>query len=147
MVKAHTYANLTPWAPTPTQIPAEWMKLAETLAQEVKGSQRAYVMKVKYDAQRVGDMLRSWGLPWQVVIAGYLWEYNKESILQPNLEHVDEVLGHISEANLYAKYIEDENLPPLLSPPYRDLGGLLIAIAIYYQALRALQEQSNEKTC
>jgi GTP pyrophosphokinase len=146
MAGANPHLDLTPWKPTPTQIPAEWMKLAETLAQEVKGSQRAYVMKVKYDAQRVGNMLRSWGLPWQVVIAGYLCEYDKESILQPNLEHVDEVLCHISEANLYAKYIEDENLPPLLSPPYRDLGGLLIAIAIYYQSLKVLQEQSNEKT-
>ncbi len=146
MAGAKPHLDLTPWKPTPTQIPAEWMKLAETLAQEVKGSQRAYVMKVKYDAQRVGDMLRSWGLPWQVVIAGYLWEYDKESILLPNLEQVGEVLSHISEANLYAKHIEDENLPPLLSPPYRDLGALLIAVAIYYQALRVLQEQSNEKT-
>jgi (p)ppGpp synthase/HD superfamily hydrolase len=146
MAGANPHLDLTPWKPTPTRIPAEWMKLAETLAQEVKGSQRAYVMKVKYDAQRVGNMLRSWGLPWQVVMAGYLWGYDKDLILQTNLEDVDEVLCHISEANLYAKYIEDENLPPLLSPPYRDLGGLLIAIAISYQALRVLQEQSNEKT-
>src|SRR5271157_499338 len=146
MAGASSHPDLTPWKPTPTQVPPGWMKLAETLAQEVKGSQRAYVMKVKYDAQRVGNMLQSWGLPWQVVMAGYLWEYDKDLILQANLDDVDEVLCHVSEANLYAKYIEDENLPPLLTPPYRDLGGLLIAIAIFYQALRALQEQSNEKT-
>jgi hypothetical protein len=131
MVGAKPHLDLIPWKPTPTQVPVEWMKLAETLAQEVKGSQRAYVMKVKYDAQRVGDMLRSWGLPWQIVIAGYLWEHGKDLILKANLEDADTVLSHISEANVYAKYIEDEKLAPLLSSPYRDLGALLIAVAIY----------------
>jgi len=145
MADANSHLDLTPWRPTPTQIPEEWMKLYEELMQEAKGSQHAYVLKVRYDAQRVGNLLRSWGLPWQVVIAGYLWEYDKEQIRQANLEGVDEILGHINEADLYGKYIEDENLPPLLIPPYRDLGGLLIAIAIYYQALQALQEQSEEK--
>ena len=57
MVGAKPHLDLIPWKPTQTQVPVEWMKLAETLAQEVKGSQRAYVMKVKYDAQRVGNML------------------------------------------------------------------------------------------
>src|SRR5437879_2943977 len=111
MADTNPHLDLTPWKPTPTQVPEEWMKLAETLAQEAKGSQHAYVLKVKYDAQRVGDLLRSWGLPWQVVIAGYLWEYDKELIIRAKLEGVDDVLSHINEANLYAKYIEDENLP------------------------------------
>ncbi len=146
MADANPHLDPTPWKPTLTQVPAEWMRLAETLAQEVRGSQRAYVLKVKYNAQRVGKMLRSWGLPWQVVIAGNLWEYDKEFIHQANLEDANEVLRHISEADLYGKYIEDENLPPLLTPPYRDLGGLLIATVIYYQSLKILQEQSNEKT-
>ncbi len=146
MADANPHLDLTPWKPIPTQVSEEWMKLYEELTQEAKGSQHAYVLKVRYDAQRVGNLLRSWGLPWQVVIAGYLWEYDKEQILQANLENVDEVLSHISETDLYGKHIEDENLPPLLTPPYRDLGGLLIAIAIYYLALQALQEQSNEKT-
>jgi (p)ppGpp synthase/HD superfamily hydrolase len=145
MADANQHLDLTPWKPTPTQIPEEWMKLAGELEQEMKGSQHAYVLQVKYDARRVGNLLRSWGLPWQVVIAGYLWEYDKEFILQANLEHVDEVVSHIHEVNLYAKYIEDENLPPMLTSPYRDLGGLLIALAIYYMALQALQEQSNEQ--
>ena len=74
MTVANLHSELTPWKPTPAQIPEQWLKLAQELEQEVKGSQRAYIMKVKYDAQRVGNMLRSWGLPWQVVIAGYLWE-------------------------------------------------------------------------
>src|SRR6266568_1939140 len=138
-------SDLTLWKPTPTQIPEQWMKLAEELDQEVKGSQRPYIMKVKYNAQRVGNMLRSWGLPWHVVIAGYLWEYEKELILQANLDEMNEVLSHIDESNSYCKYIEDEQLPRLLTPPYRDLGGLLIAVAIFYQALLTLQEQSNER--
>jgi (p)ppGpp synthase/HD superfamily hydrolase len=145
MTVADLHFDLTPWQPTPTQIPEQWMKLAQELEQEVKGSQRAYIMKVKYDAQRVGNMLSSWGLPWQVVIAGYLWEYEKELILRANLDEKNEVLSHIDESNEYCKYIEDENLPPLLTPPYRDLGGLLIAIAIHYQALKILQEQSDER--
>lgn len=146
MATANLHSDLTPWRPTPTQIPKSWMKLAQELEQEVKGSQRAYVMKVKYDAQRVGDILRSWGLPWQVVIAGYLWEYEKELIVRANLNEMNEVLSHIDESNLYCKYIEDEQLPPLLTPPYYDLGGLLIAVAIFYQALLNLQEQSNERS-
>src|SRR6266581_8530866 len=146
MTVANLHSDLTPWKPMPTQIPEPWMKLAGELAQEAKGSPHAYVLKVKYDAQRVGDMLRSWGLPWQVVIAGYLWEYEKELILQANLDEMNEVLSHIDESNSYCKYIEDEQLPRLLTPPYRDLGGLLIAVAIFYQALLTLQEQSNERS-
>jgi GTP pyrophosphokinase len=130
----------------PAVIPEAWMKLAQELEQEVKGSQRAYIMKVKYDAQRVGNMLRSWGLPWQVVIAGYLWEYEREFIVRANIDEVNEVLRHIDESNFYCKCIEDENLPLLLTPPYRDLGGLLIALAIYFGILQTLQEQSNERS-
>src|SRR5712692_9352415 len=136
MAVVHLHPDLIPWKPTPTQIPEDWMRLAETLAQEVKGSQRAYVMKVKYDAQRVGNLLHSWGLPWQVVMAGYLWEYDQQQIQCAKLDDVEQVLSHITESNHYAHYIEDENLPPLLTPPYRDLGALLIAIAIYYQTLK-----------
>src|SRR6266566_6899861 len=146
MTVSNLNSDLTLWKPTPTQIPEQWMKLAEELDQEVKGSQRPYIMKVKYNAQRVGNMLRSWGLPWHVVIAGYLWEYEKELILQANLDEMNEVLSHIDESNSYCKYIEDEQLPRLLTPPYRDLGGLLIAVAIFYQALLTLQEQSNERS-
>ena len=145
MAEVHLQPDLTPWKPTPTQVPGEWMGLANTLAQEAKGSQHAYILTARYNAQRLGDLLRSWGLPWQVVIAGYLWEYNKDWIRQANLNDVDQVLSHITEANLYASNIEDENLPPLLTPPYRDLGALLIAVAIYYQALEILQEQNNER--
>src|SRR5947209_18047010 len=121
------------------------MKIANKLAEETKDLPRPYVLDVKYNAQRVGSLLHSWGLPWHVVMAGYLWEYDNEQIYQDNLDDVDCVIGHITYANLYIRYIKDENLPPLLTPPYQDLGALLVAVAIYYQALRILQKQSKDQ--
>jgi len=143
MIVTHHYPDLTPWHPTPTQLPEKWKALADTLAQQAKGSPHPYVLNVRYDAESVGNLLRSWGLPWQVVMAGYLWEHDKEQIQSAHLHEVETVLSHISEANLYVRYIKNENLPPLLTPPYHDLGALLIAVAIYYQALQVLQEQSK----
>lgn len=145
MVAVYPHSDLAPWKPTPTQLSEDWIQLAAHLAQQAKGSPHPYVLKVRHDAQRVGDLLRSWGLPWQVVMAGYLWEYDEEQIRSANLNDVETVLGHIKEANLYAHHIEEENLAPLLSPPYRDLGALLIAVATYYQALQTLQEQNKER--
>src|SRR5690349_4175104 len=145
MAEANPHLDLIPWKPTPTQVPEEWMKLAQELAQEAKGSQHAYVLKVKYDAQRVGNLLRSWGLPWDVVMAGYLWEYDKDEIRSYQLSDTESVIGHISHATTYFGNIRDDILPPLLTPPFEDLGGLLIAIAIYYEAFRTLRELSNNE--
>jgi (p)ppGpp synthase/HD superfamily hydrolase len=144
MSDMHQYLDLTPWKPTPTQLPADWLELSNTLAEEVKGSFRAYVLDVKYNAENVGNSLRSWGLPWQVVMAGYLWEYDEEKIRHANLYDVEMVLGHINGANIYSSYIEDSVLTPLLNPPYKDLGALLIAVASFYEALRTIQRQSNQ---
>ena len=143
--EALAYPDLTPWTPTPTPLPENWMKMANKLAEETKGLPRPYVLDVKYNAQRVGRLLHSWELPWQVVMAGYMWEYDKEQIRHDNLDEVECVISHITYANLYIRYIKDENLPPLLTPPYQDLGALLVAVAIYYQALRILQEQSKDQ--
>ena len=38
MTVANLHSDLTPWKPMPTQIPEQWIKLAEELEQEVKGS-------------------------------------------------------------------------------------------------------------
>jgi GTP pyrophosphokinase len=143
--KDRQYSDLTPWVPAPTQLPEDWVALSNDLAEQVKGSLRAYVLGMKYDAQRVGDLLRSWGLPWQVVMAGYLWEYDEDKIHSANLRDVDSVIRHIGEANIYSTYIEDGVLPPLLTPPYHDLGALLIAGAIYYEALKTIQQRSTEQ--
>src|SRR5712692_8967364 len=89
------HPELTPWEPVPTQLPENWMALVSKLAQQAKGSPRPYVMDVKYDAQRVGSLLQSWGLPWHVVIAGYLWEYDTEQLQHDNLNHVETVINTI----------------------------------------------------
>src|SRR5437588_2493807 len=143
MTETDVYVDLTPWKPTPTDIPAEWKNLIDDLARQAKGTPHEYVLKVKYDAQGVGDLLRSWGLPLPVVMAGYLMVYDKKHIQSAELEGTDEILQHVDEVYRYARDIEDENLPPLLSPPYDDLGALLIAVASYYQALKSLQQQTN----
>src|SRR5438270_880501 len=128
MMVAVPQIDLTPWIPKSTEIPSEWIELANTLSHEVKGLQPTYILNIKYDGQRVGDLLRLWGLPWPVVMAGYLWEYDKNEIRKASLCDVNRIIGHMHEANPYARYIEEENLPPHLAPPYRDLGALLIAI-------------------
>jgi (p)ppGpp synthase/HD superfamily hydrolase len=145
MSNMHQHLHLTPWKPMATQLPPDWVELSNTLAEEVKGSFRFYVLDVvKYDAQKVGNLLRSWGLPWQVVMAGYLWEYDEDKIRHANLYDAEMVLSHINEANTYYSYIEDSVLTPLLTPPYKDLGALLIAVAIFYEALCTIQLQSNQ---
>ncbi len=139
--------DLRPWEPAPEPLPETWMALAARLAEQMKGSLRTYVLGVKYNASGVGNLLRSWGLPWEVVMAGYLWEYEegKQQIQQIDLPGAQRILNHMDAADLYARYIEQDTLLPLLTPPYRDLGALLVAVAIYYEALRALAQQSSEQ--
>src|SRR2546427_1785676 len=101
-------SNLLPWEPTPEQLPENWVNLVHKLALQAKNSPRPYVMDVKHDSLQVGSLLHSWGLPWQVVIAGYIWEYDKEQIHLDNLNEIDDVLNHITYANQYIRYIRDE---------------------------------------
>ena len=131
----------TPWKPNPTPVPQEWMGLIDTLEYRMVGMQHEYILGVRLDARRVGELLRSWGLPLPVVLAGFLQEYDRTFLLNQSMPGMNEVVEHINEANRNKNYIEDENLPPLLTPPYDDLGALLIAIATYYQALKTLQQQ------
>src|SRR6266567_6289668 len=137
-----SFPGLTPWKPAPTQLPQDWINFSRTLAEQARGTLHTYTLNVKYDGQRVGTLLQSWGLPWQVVMAGFLWEYDDASLQQSGSPCVDQVLSHIHQANKYYRYIEHENLPPLLTPPYADLGSLLLAVTIYFQAL---QDQNKEQ--
>jgi (p)ppGpp synthase/HD superfamily hydrolase len=144
MIERDTSPDLTPWEPVPTDLPTEWMLLVDELSREARGTPRppqAYALKVRYDARRVGDLLRSWQLPWQVVMAGYLREYDEERLRAFDLPDRTRILAHIKESLLYARYIEEEQWLPLLTLPYRDLGALLIATAVYYQALIVIQER------
>ncbi len=109
--------DLLPWNPTSTQLPENWVMLVHKLAQQTKRSPRPYIMDVKYDPQRVGSLLKTWGLPWQVVIAGYLWEFDKDQIYRDNLNDADVVLSHIAYSNQYIRYIRDENFYRLCSHP------------------------------
>lgn len=141
-------ADLTPWAPSLTSIPKEWETFINELIQQSKGmirSSLAYALNVKYNSQRVGDQLRSWGLPWPVVVAGYLREYDNSRELWDHMPEGEQISEHIKESIRYARYIEEEALFPLITPPYDDLGALLMAIVVYYQALTVLKEQSKGK--
>src|SRR5579872_1036541 len=94
-------SELTPWKPEPTSLPTAWMGLIEYLQHQEKARRDIFILHVKYDAQFVANMLRSWGLPWQVVIAGYLWGYDKEQIRKMNLPDNDQVIQHMIEAHRY----------------------------------------------
>jgi (p)ppGpp synthase/HD superfamily hydrolase len=135
----------TPWKPDPTPIPQEWMDLIDNLERRTIGMQHEYVLGVRLDARSVGELLRSWGLPLEVVLAGFLQEYDRAFLLTHSLPGMNKVVDHINEANRNKNYIDDENLPPLLTPPYKDLGAVLVAVATYYQALRTIQQQSSDK--
>src|SRR5581483_3866332 len=135
--------DLTLWTPTQTQLPPAWQALTSLLAHEARGPPRQYIMNTRYDDRGVGDLLQKWGLPWTVVMAGYLWEYDEDQIRSHELPDTELVLSHIRASIDYVNYIEDEQLPPLLTPPYHDLGALLIAVAAYYRAFHTLLARNS----
>ncbi len=137
--------NLTLWSPVSTHLPQKWIEVSDRQARGARGKPRPYIMETKYDAQCVGNRLCSWGLPWDVVIAGYLWEYDKEEIRSYELCDTEKVINHILHAKTYLGNIKNDILPPLLTPAFDDLGGLLTAIAIYYEAFRTLIKLSNNE--
>src|SRR5260370_21541134 len=107
----------------------------------------SYILDMRYNAKWVGNQLHIWQAPWQAIIAAYLWEYDEELIQRSGLPEADGIVNCIKQATLYARYIETEALPPLLTPPYEDLGALLLAVASYFQTLKTLQEKSNGRPC
>src|SRR5690242_20821934 len=135
---------VSPWKPQPTPIPQEWLNLIDALEQRTVGMQHEYVLGVRLDARGTGELLRSWGLPLPVVAAGFLQEYDRTFLMGQTMPGMNEIVEHINEANRYKNYIDDGNLPPLLTPPYKDLGALLIAVATYYLALKTIQQQSDK---
>lgn len=133
-----------PWKPEPTLIAREWLNLIDVLEQRTIGMQHEYVLGVRLDARGVGELLRLWGLPLHVVVAGFLQEYDRAFLLAQAMPGMKEIVEHINEANRYKNHIDDGNLPPLLTPPYQDLGALLIAVATYYQALKTILQQRDK---
>jgi guanosine-3',5'-bis(diphosphate) 3'-pyrophosphohydrolase len=137
--------NLTPWMPSPKPVPVDWLHFINTLSQPEKEASFATQPILQDTAQAVGRMLHSWGLPWHVVVAGYLWSSNEKYLRRAALPETEKVLAHIRQTQIYARYIARENLPPLLTPPYDDPGALLIACAAYFQELKMLQGKSKER--
>ena len=136
------------WKPTPTLIPDEWSSFVRKLAEQANDSLQVspiYILDVRYNATRVGEQTCRAGLPWYVVMAGYLWEYEEETIRKSTLPDREMVINCIKQAVIYAREIEEEHLPPLLTPPYDDLGALLLTTIIYFQTLKQLQEQSGDR--
>jgi guanosine-3',5'-bis(diphosphate) 3'-pyrophosphohydrolase len=148
MTDVQMHSDLSTWAPVPTQLPAAWMALVENLESEARGTPRppqAYALNIKYDTQHIGQLLCSWGLPWSVVLAGYLFPYDEALIQSTGLPDMSQVLGHIREARHYMHCIEEDDLFTLLNPPYSDIGALLIAVAIHYVAMQAYLRHSVRK--
>jgi guanosine-3',5'-bis(diphosphate) 3'-pyrophosphohydrolase len=133
------------WKPVPKPLPPCWVQFAqEQRAAMIDTLQRQYILHVLYDAEGVKELLHQWGLPWQVVMAGWLWECDLDSIEQAHLEEGEQIKLLIQKISKYVKYIEDDNLPALLIPPFYDLDALLIAVAIYYVALSHLSHEPEK---
>ena len=145
MTETYASLDLSPWHPTPTVISPEWLDFVTTVIHEAEGQPKppyAYVFNVRYDAQCVGDQLRDWGLPEAVVIAGYLRSYDETLLSHVTLPGAEKVYAHFKASLNYTRYIEEEQLARLLIPPYPDLGALLIALAVHYQAFLQLKERT-----
>jgi (p)ppGpp synthase/HD superfamily hydrolase len=142
MVDYDAFPDLISWQPVPAELPERWIALAERLSHQLASSQYIYILDTRYDARGVGELLRSWGLDWQVVMAGMLWEY-ENALHHTLLDGADAVQQHIYDAQQYTQHIVNEELSPLLTPPYKNLGALLIALAVHYCALLTLEQQSG----
>src|SRR6266567_1081089 len=108
MVNGTPCTDLIPWVPSPTTLPEEWETCIKNLMQQSKGTIRSplsYALNVRYNSQYVGDLLRSWGLPWPVVAAGYLREYDESCTPWHHLPEGEQILRHIKESIRYAHYI------------------------------------------
>ncbi len=137
--------GLALWKPTPQELPNAWSNLTYRLLEELRGTpHHQFILYAKYDGYAVGKLLHKWGLDWQLVIAGYLWECDQQ-VRETKLDGHEQVLRHIRDAVSYVRYIEDENLPVLLTPPYRNLGALLIAVAIYYTVFQTLLQMRQDR--
>jgi (p)ppGpp synthase/HD superfamily hydrolase len=142
--------DLTPWKPELTRLPESWIAFVRQLDQQFKGLNDIspiYIFEVRYNTKRVSDQLCEWGIPWQAIIASFLWEYGEEVILHSGLKDAEVIVKCMRQATLYARAMEAEELPVLITPPYEDLGALFLAIGAYVQTLKILYEKSSDRPC
>src|SRR5579871_4795045 len=138
--------SITPWRPEPTIIPDEWRQFMHDLEPQTIGRTRQYLLgSIPYDSPGTGDLLASWGLSVSTVMAAYLLAYDTQLILASGLQDAEQVVHHMQETRRYDDDIDSERLRPLLTPPYRDLEALLLAVAAYYQALVWLKQHNNDQ--
>ncbi|HEV2661828.1 MAG TPA: hypothetical protein VGU68_14565 [Ktedonobacteraceae bacterium] len=143
MAQEENFTALVPWKPTPTLIPAEWQTYLEGLGHKAKGPH--YIAGMPYDRQGTFELLCEWGLPLSVVVAGGLLFYTEKELRAIAADERKQLLVQIRNAQRYIDRIEDEDLSALLSAPYDDLGARLIAIAVYYIALKGLSQRKNKR--
>lgn len=139
MSHEQTPHSLTPWTPPPTHIPLEW---AAFIAKETEHIDHS-ALDADGNKMAIGDLLRLWGLPWPVVVAGYLLPVSEQVLYKTSLEGGNLVLTHMRKAIQYIDSIDEEDLFTLLHPPYDDLGAVLIGIAYHYLDLL---QQSQERS-
>jgi (p)ppGpp synthase/HD superfamily hydrolase len=135
--------NIIPWTPIPTLIPSEWQ--IHLAVSKTKGSVN-YIAGMHYDRQGTVKLLREWGLPWIVVVAGAFLFHEEKELRNIAIEDRQQFLSHIQQARRYIDCIEDDDLSTLLSSPYDDLGALLIAVAVYYAAIQGLAQRKNKRS-
>jgi len=98
-----------------------------------------------YDRQGTFSLLREWGLPWQVVVAGGLLFHEEKELRNIAADERRQFIAHMHNARRYIDCIEDEDLLTLLSQPCDDLGALLVAVAAYYVSLKGLSQRKNRR--
>ena len=133
------------WKPRYVKLPEDWVIFAIRQQQAMVGSPgHRYILGVMYNADEVKEILHGWGLQWQTVLAGWLWESDLKTIRSSTLSELEEVIRLLQATDNYIQAIEEENLVELFAPPYVELDALLIAIAMYKSALQSLLLQTNQ---
>src|SRR5690349_17389376 len=100
-----SHAVLIPWKPVPTLISPRKQIYLEELAHKTKGAFN-YVAGLRYDQQEVVGLLRIWGLPWTVVVAGALLSHEEKELQPIPDEDRLQLLEHIRWARYYIECIE-----------------------------------------
>src|SRR5450759_5250544 len=99
MAQEENFTALVPWRPTPTLIPAQWQTYLEELGHKAKGPH--YIAGLSYDRQGTSNLLREWGLPLPVVVAGGLLFYTEKELRHIAADERRELLAHMRSAQRY----------------------------------------------